>query len=73
MGDNHRQIWKDIVCIVLGLGHSSATTTELYKTLEKVSQPRPTKIFDRSFLKFRTLMVALLNVGVAWRLQEYPH
>ena len=33
-------------------------------------------IFDRSFLKFRTLMVALLNVGVAFfqRLsQVYPH
>ena len=45
-------------------------------TLEKVSQPQPTKIFDRSFLKFFTLMVALLNVGVAFfqrLLQVYPH
>ena len=30
--------------------------------LEKVSQPRPTKIYDRSLFEFGTLMVAQVNV-----------
>ena len=44
-------------------GKSSGQFTELYKILEEVSQSRPTKIFDRSFQEFGTLMAALLNVG----------
>ena len=33
--------------------------------LEKVFQLRPTKILDRSFKKFGTLIAPLLNVGTA--------
>ena len=43
--------------IGISITKTVGTITELYKPLEKVSQPRSTKTFDRRFLKLGTLMV----------------